>query len=58
MNACSFLLATSVQLQRYKDFSFIGHFKKSTSENTNTVAFIGHSGDDVNHRKPHKMKTH
>ena len=39
MIACSFLLATSIQLQRYKDFSFIGHFKKSTSKNTNTVAY-------------------
>ena len=39
MNVCSFLLVTSIQLQqRYKDFSFSGHFKKSTSENTNTVA--------------------
>ena len=39
MNACSFLRATSIQLQRYKDFSFIGHFKKSTSKNTNAVAY-------------------
>ena len=40
MNTCSFLLAlTPIQLQRYEDFSFIGHFKKSTSENTNTVAY-------------------
>ena len=26
MNAYSFLLATSIQLQRCKDFSFLGHF--------------------------------
>ena len=39
INACAFLLATSIQLQRYKDFSFVGHFKKSTSKNTNTVVY-------------------
>ena len=39
IDACSLLLATSIQLQRYKDFSFGSHFKKSTSINTNTVAY-------------------
>ena len=39
INACTFLLATSIQLQRYVDFSFISHFKKSTSKNTNIVVY-------------------
>ena len=39
INACVFLLATLIRLQRYKDFSFVGHFKKSTSTNTNRVVY-------------------
>ena len=39
INTRAFLFATSIQLQRYKDFSFVGHFKKSTSKNTNTVVY-------------------
>ena len=39
INTCAFLLATSIQLQRYKGFSLIGHFKMSTSKNTNTVVY-------------------
>ena len=55
MNACSFLLATSLQLQRYKDFSSSVAILKSQLQKILIQWPMGHSGDDVNHKKPHKM---